>query len=134
MKKPNWSSFARLTETSAMINSSLDADAILAQAMDEIINLTGAERGYILLRNKPTGRNRVPHLPRAGQRTRATAKMSATPLLHRSFPTAKPLLTDNASSDPRMKQSETVAKYHAALDHVRAADLQGLGHRRDLCR
>ena len=41
-----------LTETSALINSSLDPDAILAQAMDEIINLTGAERGYILLRNK----------------------------------------------------------------------------------
>src|SRR5450432_3480949 len=43
-----------LTETSAMINSSLDPDAILAQAMDEIINLTGAQRGYILLRNSTT--------------------------------------------------------------------------------
>ena len=43
-----------LTETSAMINSSLDPHAILAQAMDEIINLTGAERGYILLTNKDT--------------------------------------------------------------------------------
>src|SRR5690349_13632846 len=40
-----------LTETSAMINSSLDPDMILAQAMDEIINLSGAERGYILLKD-----------------------------------------------------------------------------------
>ena len=37
-----------LTETSALINSSLDPDAILAEAMDEIINLTDAERGYII--------------------------------------------------------------------------------------
>ena len=99
-----------LTETSAMINSSLDADAILAQAMDEIINLTGAERGYILLRNETTDELefRVCREPEIDANN--GADISKT-VLHEVFATAKPLLTDNASNDPRMKQSETVAKF-----------------------
>src|SRR5690348_8733219 len=38
-----------LAETSAMINSSLNLDDVLAQAMDELIKLTKAERGYLML-------------------------------------------------------------------------------------
>ena len=99
-----------LTETSAMINSSLDADSILAQAMDEIINLTGAERGYILLRNETTDELefRVCQEPEIDANN--GADISRT-VLNEVFATAKPLLTDNASNDPRMKQSETVAKF-----------------------
>jgi len=99
-----------LTETSAMINSSLDLDAILAQAMDEIINLTGAERGYILLRSATTSELefRVCREPETDALN--GADISKT-VLHEVFATAKPLLTDNASNDPRMKQSETVAKF-----------------------
>ena len=73
-----------LTETSAMINSSLDADAILAQAMDEIINLTGAERGYILLRNDDTDELEFRICREPEQRRRATARTSATPCCTRS--------------------------------------------------
>ncbi len=101
-----------LTETSALINSSLDPDAILAQAMDEIINLTGAERGYILLRNADSDELefRVCREPDAEPGEVQGADISRT-VLNEVFTSGEPLLTDNASSDPRMQGSETVAKF-----------------------
>ncbi len=101
-----------LTETSALINSSLDPDAILARAMDEIINLTGAERGYILLRNADSDELefRVCREPEAVPGEAQGADISRT-VLNEVFTSGKPLLTDNASSDPRMQGSETVAKF-----------------------
>ncbi|MBI1257947.1 MAG: GAF domain-containing protein [Chloroflexi bacterium] len=99
-----------LTETSAMINSSLDANAILAQAMDEIINLTGAERGYILLRNETTDELEFRVCQEPQEDANNGADISRT-VLNEVFASANPLLTDNASNDPRMKQSETVAKF-----------------------
>ena len=44
-----------LAETTALINSSLDTDSVLNQVMDTVIQLTGAERGYIMLTNKASG-------------------------------------------------------------------------------
>ncbi len=101
-----------LTETSALINSSLDPDAILAQAMDEIINLTGAERGYILLRNTDSDELefRVCREPDAEPDEVQGADISRT-VLHEVFTSGKSLLTDNAAADPRMQGSETVAKF-----------------------
>ncbi len=97
-----------LTETSALINSSLDLDHVLAQAMDEIINLTDAGRGFILLRNRDTGELdfRVVRATDGDERH----DVSRT-ILNQVIASGEPLLTDNASSDPRVKQSETVGKF-----------------------
>ena len=38
-----------LAATSALINSSRDLDTVFARAIEEVIRLTGAERGYIVL-------------------------------------------------------------------------------------
>ncbi|HVU11829.1 MAG TPA: adenylate/guanylate cyclase domain-containing protein [Phototrophicaceae bacterium] len=98
-----------LTETSALINSSLDPHSILAQAMDEIINLTGAERGYILLKNAAGELEfSICREPETSQTN--GADISRT-VLRQVTETGKALLTDNAASDPRMAGSETVAKY-----------------------
>ncbi len=99
-----------LTETSAMINSSLDSDAILAQAMDEIINLTGAERGYILLQDDHTSELDF-RICREPDNEVGTGEDVSRTILNEVVSSGKPLLTDNASIDPRMKQSETVAKF-----------------------
>ncbi|MEP7293956.1 MAG: GAF domain-containing protein, partial [Chloroflexota bacterium] len=98
-----------LTETSALINSSLDPDAILAQAMDEIINLTGAERGYILFGSAAGELDfRICREPENDQN--GGADISRT-VLNQVISTGEPLLTDNASIDPRMSGSETVANF-----------------------
>ncbi len=99
-----------LTETSAMINSSLDPDTILAQAMDEIIVLTGAERGYILLKDKDTGELafRICREPANDQSN--GADISRT-ILDEVINSGKPLLTDNASADARVQGSSSVTKF-----------------------
>ncbi len=44
-----------LAETTALVNSSLDVDQVLNEVMDTVIALTGAERGYIMLRDEFSG-------------------------------------------------------------------------------
>ena len=69
--------------------------------MDEIINLTGAERGYILLRNADTDELefRVCREPDAVPGEVQGADISRT-ILNEVFNVGKPLLTDNASVRP----------------------------------
>src|SRR5687767_8358650 len=43
-----------LAETTALINSSLDTGDVLNQVIDKVVQLTGAERGYIVLKNEAT--------------------------------------------------------------------------------
>ncbi len=97
-----------LTETSALINSSLDLDQVLAQAMDVILKLTNAGRGFTLLRNRETGELefRIIRAPEDEERH----DISRT-ILEYVMSTKQPMLTDNASSDPRIRQSETVGKF-----------------------
>src|SRR5262245_30897565 len=45
----------QLTHTASLINSSLDTSDVLNQVIDTVIRLTGAERGYIVLKNNVTG-------------------------------------------------------------------------------
>lgn len=97
-----------LTQTSAMINSSLDLDQVLAQAMDEIINLTGAGRGFILLRNRETGEIEF-RVSRAGD-SEGHEDVSRS-IIDNVIQTGEALLTDNASSDPRVRKSTTVGKF-----------------------
>jgi len=44
-----------LGKTARLLNSSLDPDAVLTEVVDTAIALTGAERGYIVLRAPDTG-------------------------------------------------------------------------------
>ena len=44
-----------LAATTALVNSSLDVNQVLREVMDTVIALTGAERGYIVLRDELTG-------------------------------------------------------------------------------
>ena len=49
---------ARLTalyEVSSQLGKSLDLDEVLNQVMDSIIQLTGAERGFLMLYDETTG-------------------------------------------------------------------------------
>lgn len=100
-----------LVATSAMINSSLDLDTILNGAMDEIINLTGAERGFILLKNPVTDEMefRVARDPEHDPST-GTYQVSST-ILNEVLTTRESLLSDNAFKDPRMQNSTTIAQF-----------------------
>ncbi|MDZ4768013.1 MAG: adenylate/guanylate cyclase domain-containing protein [Chloroflexota bacterium] len=98
-----------LIETSALIATSFDLDHILSESMDVIVRLTGAERGYILLKSAETGAVEFRIAREASART-ANDDVSTT-IIERVLRTGTPLVTDNASSDPRMIGSNTVARF-----------------------
>jgi adenylate cyclase len=98
-----------LVEMSALINSSLDVDAVLARAMDVVIALTEAERGFILLIDESTGELEY-RIARGAEQSDHGYEVSRT-ILNEVITTGKALLTDNASVDPNLQGSETVARF-----------------------
>jgi PAS domain S-box-containing protein len=101
-----------LADTSAMINSSLDADQVLTQAMDVVISLTGAQRGYIILKDPKTGEYefRVTSenelMPRQGGDSGAP-KISTT-ILTDVIQSGEPLLADNAYKDESFQNNVSI--------------------------
>jgi adenylate cyclase len=101
-----------LAETTALINSSLDTDSVLNQVMDTVIQLTGAERGYIMLTNKLTGalEFRIARGIDREQLGRDDFIVSNT-IVNRVFSTGQAELTDDARSDPRYQSRESVVGF-----------------------
>lgn len=106
-----------LARTSALINSSLDIDVLLARSMDEIIKLTGAERGLLLMKNGRSGQLEI----RIARGAEASSAGLSRTILNEVMRRGQPLLTDNAVEDPRIQPSETVA--HLALRSVMCVPL-----------
>jgi len=99
-----------LAKTSVLINSSLDVDNVLASAMDELINLTGAERGFILLVNRQTNRLEF-RISRGLNDAELREDEVSRTILRDVIAHGKPIQTDNAMEDTRLAESETVAKF-----------------------
>jgi adenylate cyclase len=100
-----------LAATSAMINSSLDLEEVLRSSINEVINLTGAERGYIVLQDPDTGTLdfRIAS-DRESDGNSAGGFQGSNSILTEVLTSGQPLLTDNAYKDPRMQNSATVAQ------------------------
>jgi adenylate cyclase len=99
-----------LAKTSALINSSLEVNAVLTSAMDEIIDLTHAERGFILLKNEDTNQLEFSISRGVDQNTISSDEVSRT-ILRDVLSSGHPILTDNASQDVRLQNSETIARF-----------------------
>lgn len=102
-----------LAENAALINSSLDLDTVLATAMDEIINLTGAERGYIVLKNPNSGALEF-LIARTQEQDDSSEDVTlgvSNTILREVIESGDLLLTDNAYKDPRLLNNGTVLRY-----------------------
>lgn len=99
-----------LNLTSALINSSLDVDTVLAQALDELIALTGADRGFIVLAEPGSDEYqfRIARGPDPDKLHRADVSRT---LLRQVLTSGQPILTDNAADDPKLSTSDTVARF-----------------------
>ncbi len=101
-----------LADTSAMTNSSLDSDFVLSQAMDVVIGLTDAERGYIILLDEETSElefrvsseNELTLLHQEA----GTPEISTT-IVNEVMTTGQPLLADNAYKDERYQDGQSIA-------------------------
>ncbi len=101
-----------LAETTALINSSLDTDSVLNQVMDTVIQLTGAERGYVMLTNKVTGglEFRIARGIDREQLGKNEFIISDT-IINQVYSTGQPVLTDNARNDPRYQGQQSIIGY-----------------------
>jgi PAS domain S-box-containing protein len=98
-----------LAQTTALINSSLDLNQVLNEVMDTVIGLTGAERGYIVLRDEDTGALEFRVARNLDRETleRGEFIVSRT-IVHQVAATGEAVLTTNAQSDPAYSTQESV--------------------------
>ena len=101
-----------LAETTAMINSSLDLDDVLNRAMDTVIQLTGAERGYLMLRSVDTGEMEYRVARNVDQETieQSTFAVSRS-VVSQVAESGDPVVTTNAQSDPRFASQESIVSF-----------------------
>lgn len=101
-----------LTEISQVINSSLELDEVLRIVMDNFIRLTGAERGFLMLRDDigqmttRIARNWEQESLNAGEHA-----LSRT-VIQRVIESGEAILTTNAQADPRFDGQESVIAFN----------------------
>ncbi len=98
-----------LIQVSRAINSTLDLDEVLNRAMDVIIQVTRAERGFLMLTDPTTGRL-VFQVARNMDRdviARPSFEVSRS-IIERVAKTGQPVVTTDAQRDPRFAAEESV--------------------------
>lgn len=93
--------FQALYNVSRLLGSSLELQEVLDQVMDAIIQLTGAERGFLMLRDDDGGLE-VKAARNLDQQTLGSEnfKYSRT-ITNQVLDSGKPIVTTNAAEDPR---------------------------------
>lgn len=101
-----------LTHTAALINSTLDLNEVLARAMDTVIGLTDAERGYILLRNDETGAMEFMIGRKIGREAIEDGELTISQgIVEQVIQTGIPVVTTNAQEDSQWRSQESVMSY-----------------------
>lgn len=96
----------------AVINSSLELSEVLEQVMDAIIELTGAERGFLMLIEEENDQMEV-HVGRNLDREtigRSSFEISRS-IAGRVAKTGEAVVTLNAQTDPRFSAQESIISY-----------------------
>src|SRR5262245_8548777 len=118
--------FKALYNVSRILGSSLELQTVLDQVMDAIIQLTGAERGFLMLRDDDGGIT-VKAARNLDQQTLGSSefKYSRT-ITNQVLDGGKPILTTNAAEDPRF--SSQVSIIGQALRSIMATPLRARGN------
>ena len=97
-----------LAEISQVVNSTLKLDDVLRIVMDTIVRLTGAERGFLMLRDDE-GELTIRTARNWEQETLESAETAISRTVVNQVITAgQPVLTTNAQQDPRFDSQESV--------------------------
>jgi len=103
---------AALYAVSSQLGSSLDLTKVLNQVMDAIIQLTGAERGFLMLLDEATDGLETAVARNVDQTSidGHEGKISRT-VVRRAIATEEGVLTNNAQEDDRFSGQESVIGY-----------------------
>lgn len=116
---------AALYEVSRALGSSLDLQIVLDQVMDAIIQLTEAERGFLMLLNDD-GSFDVRVARNLDQETLGSSEFAYSRTITREVVnTGKPVVTTNALTDPRFMDQASIVAH--ALRSIMATPLRARG-------
>ncbi len=97
-----------LADIGQVINSSLELDEVLRIVMDNIVRLTRAERGYLMLRNEKG--EMVTRMARNWEQESIKPGEAATSrtIVQRVIESGEPIVTTNAQEDQRFSGQESI--------------------------
>jgi signal transduction histidine kinase len=117
--------FVKLYEVSRAIGSSLDLQTVLDQVMDAIIQLTGAERGFLMLLDDD-GNLRVRVARNLDQETLESGDFAISRTISRRVrDTGQAIVTTNAQDDPRFAGQQSIMQLN--LRSIMASPLRARG-------
>ena len=115
-----------LYKVSQVLGTSLDLSEVLTQVMDAVIGLTGAERGFLALREADGVSWRLRAARNFSQEILETDKMKVSrTFIDAVLQNGQGLVTTDAQSDPRFSASDSVIFY--ALRSILCAPLKTRG-------
>ena len=98
-----------LVRNAELINSTLELDFVLNDVVDTVVALTGAERGYILLKDATSGALAVRVARSARQDTLAPQDYTVSQsVVSQTAESGKIVVTKNAVGDQRFEEAESV--------------------------
>jgi adenylate cyclase len=104
--------YRALADIAALINSSLDLTQVLNEVMDTIIQISGAERGYLMLRNEMTGELEFRIARNVDRQSIDSSEFEISrSVIGRVAESAEPILTTNAQEDTRFQHAESIVSY-----------------------
>jgi signal transduction histidine kinase len=115
----------QLYKVSRLLGSSLDEQVVLDQIMDSIIQLTGAERGFLMLRNDD-GAEDIKTARNLDQQTLGSDKFKySRTVVNKVLDGGESIVTTNAAEDPRFAGQASIVSQ--ALRGIMAAPLRVRG-------
>lgn len=117
--------FEALYNVSRLLGSSLDLEIVLDQVMDAILQLTGAERGFLMLRDHD-GQLTVKTARNFDQQTLSSDKFKySRTIVNQVMDEGHPIVTTNAAEDPRFAGQASIVTQ--ALRSIMATPLMARG-------
>lgn len=103
---------AALYEVSSQLGKTLDLGEVLNQVMDSIIQLTGAERGFLMLYEAKSGRLQTRAARNFDQETIDAGAINIShTVIERAIDSGEGILSSNAQEDDRFSGRESVVGY-----------------------
>jgi adenylate cyclase len=105
-------SMRALATIGQVVNSSLDLREVLEIVMDTIVRLTGAERGFLMLRDDKG--QMITHIARNWEQESLDSSEFAISrtVINRVMSDGAPVITTNAQEDPRFGGQESIIAYN----------------------
>jgi PAS domain S-box-containing protein len=102
----------RLADTTALVNSAQETEEVLNEVMETVIQLTQAERGYIVLKNRDTGEMEFAVARGlSAEESAAGGRIVSWSVINMVAESGEPLLTVDAGADEQFSHSESIAGF-----------------------